>query len=100
MTEVPSAPVRSAPVDTMVPCTSALPDVLPTDRLLADGKPVRALRDELRRIDDVRNAGAEWEDAEVVVDGNLVSSRHPADLPAFTRELIGVAERVAEPVAG
>ena len=42
--------------------------------------------------DDLRNAGAEWEDAEVVVDGNLVSSRRPDDLPAFMRELIGVAE--------
>jgi protease I len=48
--------------------------------------------------DDVRNAGGEWEDAEVVVDGNLVSSRRPPDLPAFMRELIGVAERAAEPV--
>ena len=43
--------------------------------------------------DDLRNAGAEWEDSEVVVDGNLVSSRRPEDLPAFMRELIGVAER-------
>jgi protease I len=42
--------------------------------------------------DDIRNAGAEWQDAEVVVDGNLVSSRRPPDLPAFMRELIGVAE--------
>jgi protease I len=49
--------------------------------------------------DDVRNAGAEWEDAEVVVDGNLVSSRRPPDLPAFMRELIGVAERAETPVA-
>ncbi len=40
--------------------------------------------------DDLRNAGAEWEDAEVVVDGNLVSSRRPDDLPAFMRSLIGV----------
>jgi protease I len=48
--------------------------------------------------DDMRNAGAEWEDSEVVVDGNLVSSRRPPDLPAFMRELIGVAERAAEPV--
>ena len=47
--------------------------------------------------DDLRNAGADWEDAEVVVDRNLVSSRRPPDLPAFMRELIGVAER--EPVA-
>ena len=40
--------------------------------------------------DDMRNAGAEWEDAEVVVDGNLVSSREPADLPAFMRAPIEV----------
>ncbi|WP_244928236.1 type 1 glutamine amidotransferase domain-containing protein [Nocardioides sp. W7] len=36
---------------------------------------------------DVRNAGATWVDREVVVDGNLVTSRKPDDLPAFTREL-------------
>jgi protease I len=41
--------------------------------------------------DDVRNAGAQWEDAEVVVDGNLVSSRNPDDLPAFMRSTIEVA---------
>ncbi len=49
--------------------------------------------------DDMRNAGAEWEDSEVVVDDNLVSSRRPPDLPAFMRELIGVVERVTEQVA-
>src|SRR5277367_1352607 len=38
--------------------------------------------------DDVVNAGARWEDAEVVVDGNLVTSRKPEDLPAFCRESI------------
>ena len=48
--------------------------------------------------DDLRNAGAEWEDSEVVVDGNLVSSRRPPDLPAFMRALIGVAVEAAEPV--
>ena len=32
---------------------------------------------------DLRNAGAEWVDEEVVVDGNLVTSRKPDDLPAF-----------------
>jgi protease I len=32
---------------------------------------------------DLRNAGAEWKDQEVVVDGNLVTSRKPDDLPAF-----------------
>jgi protease I len=41
--------------------------------------------------DDLVNAGAVWEDSEVVVDGNLVSSRRPDDLPAFMRALIGVA---------
>jgi protease I len=49
--------------------------------------------------DDLRNAGAEWEDAEVVLDGNLVSSRRPGDLPAFMRELIGVAEGAEQPLA-
>jgi protease I len=49
--------------------------------------------------DDMRNAGLEWEDSEVVVDGNLVSSRRPPDLPAFMRELIAVAVRTGEPVA-
>jgi protease I len=48
---------------------------------------------------DMRNAGAEWEDAEVVVDDNLVSSRRPEDLPAFMRELIGVAEGAEQPLA-
>jgi protease I len=47
--------------------------------------------------DDCRNAGASWEDAEVVVDANLISSRRPPDLPAFMRETIGVAERAGEP---
>jgi protease I len=37
---------------------------------------------------DLRNAGAEWVDAEVCVDGNLVTSRKPDDLPAFNREAI------------
>jgi protease I len=49
--------------------------------------------------DDLRNAGAEWDDAEVVVDDNLVSSRRPPDLPAFMRELIGVAEGAGQPLA-
>jgi protease I len=48
--------------------------------------------------DDLRNAGASWEDSEVVVDGNLVSSRRPPDLPAFMRSTIEVAVRAEEPV--
>jgi protease I len=38
--------------------------------------------------DDLKNAGASWVDREVVVDGNLVSSRKPADIPAFNDKLI------------
>ena len=38
--------------------------------------------------DDLVNAGAEWIDEEVVVDGYLISSRHPGDLPAFCRAII------------
>lgn len=40
--------------------------------------------------DDLKNAGANWEDKEVIVDGNLVTSRRPDDLPAFMREFIGL----------
>jgi len=36
--------------------------------------------------DELKEAGALYEDREVVVDGNLVTSRQPADLPAFMRE--------------
>lgn len=43
--------------------------------------------------DDVKNAGGLWEDTEVVVDGNLVSSRKPEDLPAFMRAVIEVLSK-------
>jgi protease I len=36
-------------------------------------------------IQDIKNAGAEFLDQEVVEDGRLVSSRNPGDLPAFIR---------------
>jgi protease I len=50
---------------------------------------------------DLRNAGAEWVDEEVVVDRGLVSSRWPDDLPAFNAKLIeelaeGIHEEQAE----
>jgi protease I len=44
--------------------------------------------------DDLINAGARWIDQEVVVDGNLISSRTPADLPVFCRELVKALQRV------
>jgi protease I len=37
---------------------------------------------------DLRNAGAQWVDEEVHVDGNLISSRNPGDLPAFCQALV------------
>jgi protease I len=37
---------------------------------------------------DLRNAGADWVDREVVVDHGLVSSRKPADIPAFNKKMI------------
>ena len=40
--------------------------------------------------DDLRHAGARFEDAEVVRDGNLVTSRTPDDLPAFCRTILEV----------
>jgi protease I len=38
--------------------------------------------------DDIINAGGEWVDQEVVVDGNLITSRSPDDLPAFNKTLL------------
>ncbi len=38
--------------------------------------------------DDMINAGADYRDEEVVVDGNLITSRTPQDLPAFCREIL------------
>ena len=40
--------------------------------------------------DDLRNAGANWRDVEVLRDGNWVSSRKPDDLPAFNREMLAL----------
>jgi protease I len=77
-----------------------------TREMVQSGKPVAAIchagwmlaeadvaRD--RRLTSVRNirtdlvnAGADWVDKEVVVDGNLITSRTPADLPAFCDALL------------
>ena len=45
---------------------------------------------------DLKNAGANWVDKEVVVDNGLVTSRSPDDLPAFNRKMI---EEIAEGAA-
>jgi protease I len=42
--------------------------------------------------DDLVNAGMLWEDSPVVVDGNLISSRTPADLPQFCKAIIAALE--------
>ncbi len=46
---------------------------------------------------DIRNAGGNWVDKEVVMDGNLVTSRKPDDIPAFNKKMI---ELFATPAAG
>ena len=38
--------------------------------------------------DDLVNAGALWEDSELVKDGNIITSRKPDDLPVFCRSVI------------
>ncbi|OYV38393.1 MAG: peptidase C56 [Rhodospirillales bacterium 20-64-7] len=42
---------------------------------------------------DLKNAGADWVDQEVVVDGNFVFSRKPDDIPAFNREFIAMLKQ-------
>lgn len=48
---------------------------------------------------DLENAGANWEDSEVVEDGNLITSRNPDDIPVFTNTLIHALERRAQTTA-
>ncbi len=43
--------------------------------------------------DDLKCAGAAYENKEVVVDGNLITSRHPGDLYAFGRELVKMIQK-------
>jgi protease I len=38
--------------------------------------------------DDLKNAGADWVDEQVVIDGHLISSRKPDDIPAFSEALV------------
>jgi protease I len=49
---------------------------------------------------DVVDAGAEWVDEEVVVDGRLVTSRKPDDIPAFNREMIRLFSETSASNAG
>ena len=44
--------------------------------------------------EEIKNGGGIWEDNAVVVDGNLVSSRYPMDLPAFMREVMNLTNNI------
>jgi protease I len=44
--------------------------------------------------EEIKKAGAEYVDAEVVVDGNLVTSRYPMDLPAYMREMMKLVRKI------
>lgn len=46
---------------------------------------------------DLRNAGGNVVDQEVAVDGNIITSRNPDDIPAFTEALIAAIEKAREP---
>ncbi len=111
--------VAVADYDALVlPGGVANPDALRTDEtavafvrdFLDSGKPVAAIchaswtlveADRVRgkRITswpslqtDIRNSGGEWVDEEVVVDGNLITSRNPDDIPAFIKTLLGALD--------
>ncbi len=47
--------------------------------------------------DDIRNAGGNWQDQEVVRDRNWVTSRQPSDIPAFNREMIKMFAELRQP---
>ena len=48
--------------------------------------------------DDIRNAGATWVDQAAVRDGNLITSRKPADIPAFCAALVAaISEKTSVP---
>ena len=50
--------------------------------------------------DDMQNAGANWVDRDVVRDDNLITSRMPADLPAFMRTILAALEERQQSAAG
>ena len=73
---------RNKPVASIChgPWTLASADVINGRRLTSywhDGVP-----------EDIKTAGGKWEDKEVVVDGNLITSRWPMDVPAFMRKIV------------
>ena len=71
---------------------------LPLGRFIRNGYLVkgRTLTSWPTLQDDVRNAGGQWVDREVVRDGNWVSSRKPQDIPAFNREMLALFASVRQ----
>jgi len=47
-------------------------------------------------VEEMKGAGATYEDCEVVVDRNLITARRPSDLGAFTREIVAALHRLAD----
>jgi protease I len=45
---------------------------------------------------DLQNAGAKWVDREVVEDGNIITSRKPDDIPAFSKKLIEITAKTPQ----
>ena len=50
--------------------------------------------------DELKKGGADYVDSEVVVDGNLVTSRYPGDLPAFMREVMKLVRGAGKAASG
>jgi protease I len=48
--------------------------------------------------DDIRNAGGTWVDQETNIDGNLLTSRHPGDIPAFNQRMVQMFSEVSQTV--
>ena len=47
-------------------------------------------------VEEMKGAGATYEDCEVVVDRNLITARRPSDLGAFTREIVAALHKLAD----
>lgn len=60
----------------------------------ADAVRGRRMTSTTRISTDLKNAGADWVDEEVVVDGPLITSRSPRDLPAFDAALVGALRAI------
>jgi len=113
--DLPVSQAKVADYDALVlPGGVANPDALRTDEtavafvrdFVASGKPVASICHAAwtlveagvlhgRRVTswpslktDIMNAGGEWVDERVVVDGNLITSRNPSDIPAFNSALL------------